>query len=437
MLEKFFALREHGTTVRTELIAGLTTFLTMAYIIFVNPSILEKAGMDHGAVFVATCIAAAIGSLIMGVYANLPVGLAPGMGLNAFFTFTIVLGMGKSWQMALACVFCSGVLFILISLFKIREALINSIPVTLRRAIAAGIGGFLLLIAMKGSGIVVANPDTLVSLGNLTQYLPAMTLLCFFLIITLQYFKVPGGVLLGMLITTIISLMTGHTHYSGIISLPPSIAPTFMQMDFSALASNAIEMLSIIFAFFFVDLFDTAGTLVGVTNRAGLIAKDGSIPNLKRALLADSSATVIGATLGTSNTTSFIESAAGVAAGGRTGLTSVFIAGFFLLALFFSPLASMVPLEATSGAILYVSILMMYALGNIDWGDISEAAPAAITVFGMTLTYSISDGITLGFISYAVIKALTGRAKEVNIGVWIVAAILFIRMIMMVQVFGV
>lgn len=429
MLESLFKLKSHNTSLRTEVIAGLTTFLTMAYIIFVNPDILGKTGMDQSAVFVATCLAATVGCFIMGFFANLPVALAPGMGLNAFFTFTVVLGMHQTWQTALGCVFISGCLFVLISILRIREWLINAIPDTLKKSIAAGVGGFLAIIALKEAGIIVANPATLVSLGNLTHYIPAMTLLCFFLIIGLQHMKIPGGVLIAMLIIAVISLLSGHTQYSGIVAMPPSIAPTFLQMDLTHAFS--ISMISVIFAFFFVDLFDTAGTLVGVTGRAGLIGADGKIPNLKRALLADSSATVAGSVLGTSNTTSYIESASGVAAGGRTGLTAVVVGIFFLLALFFSPLAGMVPIEATSGAILYVSVLMMYAIGDIDWRDISEAAPAALTVLGTPLTYSISDGITLGFITYTVVKILTGKVKDLSWATILITLVLLARLIWM------
>ena len=434
MRDDFFQLKAHRTTVTTEILAGLTTFLTMAYIIFVNPQILGRTGMDPNAVFVATCLAATVGCLIMGLYANLPVSLAPGMGLNAFFTFTVVLGMKQTWQVALGCVFISGILFFIVSLLRIREWLINAIPATLKQSIAAGIGGFLAIIAMKESGIVVSDPATLISLGNLTHYVPAMSFICFFLIITLQHLKMPGGVLIAMLIVSGISVLNGHTHYHGIMAMPPSIAPTFLQMDITGALS--IGMISVIFAFFFVDLFDTAGTLVGVTGRAGLTGRDGRIPNLKKALLADSGATVIGAALGTSNTTCYIESAAGVSAGGRTGLTNVVVGLLFLCALFFSPLAAMVPIEATSGAILYVSVLMLYAIGDIAWNDISEAAPAAMTVLGMPLFYSIADGITLGFISYTVIKVLTGKARSLNLSVWIVTLILLGRLIMMAMNFA-
>ena len=425
-MEKLFAIRAHGSTVRTEIMAGLTTFLTMAYIIFVNPNILAQAGMDHGAVFVATCLAAAIGSFIMGFYANLPVALAPGMGLNAFFTFTVVLEGGHSWQVALGCVFFSGVLFVLISLFKIREWLINAIPATLKKAIGAGIGAFLAIIALEQSQIIVDHPATLVHLGELTSYIPAMTFLCLFMIVGFQHYRVPGGVLLAILIISLIGILTGHTEYHGILARPPSLAPTFLQLDLKA--AFDLSMISIIFAFFFVDLFDTAGTLIGVTERAGL-TENGKIPQLKRALLADSGATIAGAALGTSNTTSFIESATGVAAGGCTGLVAVTVGALFLLATFFSPLAGMVPGYATNGAILYVAVLMMYALGDIDWSDISEAVPVAIVFLGMPLAYSIADGITLGFIAYTASKIVTGQIRRINISVWVITAILLARLL--------
>ena len=425
-MEKLFAIKAHGSTIRTEILAGLTTFLTMAYIIFVNPNILAQAGMDHGAVFVATCLAAAIGCFIMGFYANLPVALAPGMGLNAFFTYTVVLEGGHSWQIALGCVFFSGVLFILISLFKIREWLINTIPDTLKKGIAAGIGAFLAIIAMEGSQIIMDHPATLVQLGDFTSYVPAMTALCFFTIIGFQHYRVPGGVLLAILMISLLGLLTGHTEYHGLLSTPPSLAPTFLQLDLKGALD--LSMISIIFAFFFVDLFDTAGTLIGVTGRAGL-TENGKIPNLKRALLADSTATVVGAGLGTSNTTSFIESATGVAAGGRTGLVAVTVGVLFLLATFFSPLAGMVPGYATNGAILYVAVLMMYTLSDIDWADISEAAPVAVAFLAMPLSYSIADGITLGFITYTACKIVTGQIQRINISVWVITWVLLARLI--------
>ena len=427
MLDKLFQLKAHSTTARTETIAGITTFLTMAYIIFVNPNVLAKAGMDHGAVFVATCLAAAIGCFIMGFYANLPVALAPGMGLNAFFTYTVVLQLGHSWQTALACVFLSGVFFILISLFRIREWLINAIPNPLKKAIAAGIGGFLAFIALQSAGIIVDADGVLVKMGSIISFAPLMTFFCLLLIIAFVHYRVPGSVMLAILIVSALGVLFHNQPLpASLIATPPSLAPTFMQMDFRSALDPA--MYSIIFAFFFVDLFDTAGTLIGVTERGGLV-RDGKIPHLKKALLADSSATVIGAVLGTSNTTSFIESASGVAAGGRTGLMAVVVGILFLLATFLSPLAAMVPGYATAGAILYVSVLMMYTVGEIDWHDITEAAPVAITFLAIPLTYSIADGITLGFISYAIIKLVCGRYRELNFGVITLAAILLARLI--------
>ncbi|MBV7435107.1 NCS2 family permease [Cardiobacteriaceae bacterium TAE3-ERU3] len=428
MLEKLFQLREHCTNIRTEVIAGFTTFLTMAYILFVNPDILSQAGMDFGAVFMATCLAAAIGCFIMGFFANLPIALAPGMGLNAFFTYTVVLDMGHSWQVALGCVFLSGIAFVLISIFKIREWLINAIPHTLKKAIAAGIGAFLAFIALKSAGIIVSNPATFVGLGDITAYAPAMMIACFFLIIFFERFRVPGGVMLAILLISIVGLFTGHTEYHGIVSAPPSIAPTFLQLDIAGAFDAA--MISVIFAFFFVDLFDTTGTIIGVTEKAGL-TQNGKIPNLKKALLADSGATIVGAGLGTSNTTSFIESTAGVAAGGRTGLVAVVVGILFLLSMFFSPLAGMVPGYATAGAIFYVAVLMMYTLAHIDWTDLSEAAPVAVTFLMMPLTFSIAEGITLGFITFTAAKLVTGRWRELNIAVWVLTLVLLARLVFM------
>ena len=425
MLEKLFKLREHGTNVRTEVIAGITTFLTMAYIIFVNPAILADAGMDHGAVFVATCLAAAIGCFIMGFVANYPIALAPGMGLNAFFTYVVVLGMGYTWQVALAAVFVSGLLFIALSLFKIREWIINSIPMSLRTGISAGIGLFLAFIALKNAEIIVASPATLVTLGDLTSVHVLLAAVGFFLTVAFAHRGLRGGVMLAILIVTALGLIFGDVKWGGIVSVPPSIAPTFMQLDFSALTD--IGMVSVVFAFLFVDLFDTAGTLVGVAQKADLIGKDGKIPRLNRALLADSTATSIGALLGTSNTTSYIESASGVSAGGRTGLTAVVVGVLFLLALLFSPLAGMIPAYATFGALFYVSILMLSGLVRIDWDDLTEAAPVVVTCLMMPLTSSIAEGISLGFITYAVIKLLSGKGRDVSSSVWVMAAIFAVK----------
>jgi len=426
MLEKLFKLSQFGTNPKTEILAGVTTYLTMAYIIFVNPAMLADAGMDKGAVFVATCLAAAAGCFIMGLWANLPIALAPGMGLNAFFTYGVVLGMGHSWQTALGAVFLSGIVFLLLSIFKVREVIINSIPNTLKLAIAAGIGAFLALIALKSSGIIVDHPATLVGLGDLTSLSPALTLIGFFAIIPTVTRNVPGAVMLVVLGITVMGLIAGDDSYSGIVSAPPSIAPTFMQMDIAAALD--VAMLSVIFAFLFVDLFDTSGTLIAVTQRAG-IAKDGKVPNLGRALVADSSATIVGAGLGTSATTSYIESASGVAAGGRTGLTAVTVGVLFVLSMFFAPLAGMIPVYATAGAILYVSVLMMFTLKEVEWNDLTEAAPVAVVLLLTPLTFSIAHGITLGFITYAAAKAMGGKASEVSKSVWIIAVLLLLKVI--------
>ncbi|MDW6017885.1 NCS2 family permease [Vibrio plantisponsor] len=427
MLERLFKLSENRTNVRTEIIAGITTFLTMAYIIFVNPAILSATGMDQGAVFVATCLAAAIGCFIMGFIANYPIAQAPGMGLNAFFTYSVVLGMGYTWQVALAAVFCSGVLFIILSLFKIREWIINSIPMALRTGISAGIGLFLAFIALQNAKIVVDNPATLVSVGDFTSLSPVLAAVSFFLTIGLVNRGVKGAVMIAILITTGLGLIFGDVQWHGVMSVPPSIAPTFLQLDFSGVFE--IGMISVIFAFLFVDLFDTAGTLVGVATKANLIGKDGKIPRLNKALLADSTATSIGALLGTSNTTSYVESTAGVAAGGRTGLTAVVVGILFLLALFFSPLAGMIPAYATAGALFYVAILMMSGLISVDWRDLTEAAPVVVTCLLMPLTYSIAEGIVLGFISYTAIKVLSGKGREISASVWFMTAVFLAKLI--------
>lgn len=427
MLEKLFQLTRFGTNPKTEILAGVTTYLTMAYIIFINPAMLADAGMDHGAVFVATCVAAAIGCFIMGLWANLPVALAPGMGLNAFFTYGVVLGMGHSWQTALAAVFFSGLIFIALSLFQVREWIINAIPTTLKKAIAAGIGAFLALIALKNAGIVVDHPATLVSLGKLGDFGPGMALVGFFMIIALIQRNVPGAVMLSIFAVTLISLLAGQVEYTGVVSAPPSLAPTFMQMDLAA--AFDLAMVSVIFAFLFVDLFDTSGTLIAVTQRAGLAEQDGKVPRLGRALLADSSATVAGAALGTSTTTSYIESASGVAAGGRTGLTAVTVGVLFLLSIFFAPLAGMIPAYATAGAIFYVSVLMMFTLKEVEWDDLTEAAPVAVVLLLTPLTFSIAHGVTLGFITYAGAKLLGGKAHELNTSVMVIAGLLLAKMI--------
>ncbi len=425
MLEKLFQLQAHNTSVRTEMLAGLTTFLTMAYILFVNPAILGETGMDKGAVFVATCLAAAIGSAIMGLIANYPIALAPGMGLNAFFTYTVVLHLGHSWQVALGAVFISATLFFVLSVFRIREWIINSIPLPLRSAISAGIGLFLALIALKEAGLVIANPATLVGLGDLSSPGPLLAILGFFLIVALEARRVTGAVMIGILVVTAIAIALGVTPFGGILSMPPSMAPTFLQLDI--MGALDVGMISVIFAFLFVDLFDNTGTLIGVAKRAGLMSKDGHLPKMGRALIADSTAAMGGSLLGTSTTTSYIESAAGVAAGGRTGLTACVVAVLFLLALFFAPLAGTVPAFATAPALLFVAVLMTSGLAEIDWDDITVAAPVVITALAMPLTFSIANGIAFGFISWVVIKSLAGRWKDLNPALVVLAALFVIK----------
>src|SRR4029077_17070356 len=380
-LERYFGLHESGTDVRTEFLAGITTFLTMVYIVFVNPQILGNAGMDKGAVFVATCIAAAASTLVMAFYANYPIALAPGMGLNAFFAFTVVLEHKYSWQQALAAVFCSGVIFFLISVFNIREYIINSIPKNLKLAISAGVGLFLGIIALEEAKIVVANPATLVTLGDLRQWAALLCLGGFIVMVALNYRNYGGATLIGILLVTLIGLPLGLTQFNGIVSMPPSLAPTFLQLDFSRVTE--VTFIIVVFSFLLVDVFDNAGTLIGVTQRAGLLDKDGNLPRMKQALLADSFAAMFGALIGTSTTTNYIESAAGVSAGGRTGLTAVFVALFFLLALFFAPLAGVIPAYASAAALLYVACVMTRGLAEIDWKDITEYAPAVVAAVTM------------------------------------------------------
>ena len=423
MLETQFKLKAAGSDVRTEVIAGVTTFLTMAYIIFVNPDILSTTGMDRNAVFVATCLAAALGSAIMGLWANWPIGMAPGMGLNAFFAFTVVGTLGFTWQQALGAVFISGVIFLIMSLTGVRRWLISGIPASMRSAIAAGIGMFLAIIALKSSGIVVGSPATLVALGDLTQSAPLLAIFGFLLIAALDSLKVKGAILIGILVVTVLAMFTGDASFSGIMSLPPSIAPTFMQLDIWGALGHGI--LQVVLVMVLVEVFDATGTLIGVAKRAGLLVQGPTHtnPNLGRALMADSTAILAGSVLGTSSTTAYVESASGVQAGGRTGLTALVVAALFLLATLFSPLAGAVPACATAPALLYVATLMMRELTEIDWSETTEAAPAALTALAMPFTYSIANGLAFGFISYAALKLATGKAKEVHLATWIIAAL--------------
>ena len=420
-----FELQKNATNVRTELIAGLTTYLTMVYIAFVNPTILADAGMDKGAVFVATCLAAAFGSAFMGFYANYPIALAPGMGLNAYFTYSVVKGLGVPWQTALGAVFLSGVLFFLVSVTPVREWVINSISKSLKLAISVGIGFFLAFIGLQAAGVIVDDPTTLVRLGDLRTPQVAIAVAAFILMAALEACKVRGAILIGIVAAYAASLALGLSTFAGIVSLPPPIAPVLLQMDVASAFDLGLG--AIVFTFFFVVVFDNTGTLIGVANAAGLMAPDGTLPRIGRALAVDSTATMVGAALGTSTTTSYVESAAGVNAGGRTGLVAVTVAALFLATLFFAPLAGSIPASATSPALVFVGCLMMTAAGGIDYEEATEYVPAAVTILLMPLTYSIADGIAFGFIAYAGMKLLSGRYRELSAAVAGLAALFILK----------
>jgi len=423
MIEKLFKLKQNKTTVKTEIIAGFSTFLAMVYIVVVNPQILSQTGMDYGAVFVATCIAAAVGTTIMGLLSNYPIALAPGMGLNAFFTYGVVLGMGYSWQVALGCIFWSGILFLLLSLFKTRKWIINTIPQSLKYAISVGIGLFLIMIALQNSGIIIANQATIVGLGDLGSVESLLAITGFFIIAALYIRQITGAIIIGIIAISIIALMLGKVEYQGIFSAPPSILPTFAKLDMSA--AFDLALIPVILAFLFVDLFDTSGTLVAVADKAKLLDEKGQLPRVEKALLADSSATVVGSIVGTSSTTSYIESAAGVVAGGKTGLTAITTAILFLLVIFLSPLASMIPAYATAPALFFVGILMVSSFNKVEWNDLSESTPVVITAIMMPLTFSIAEGIAMGFISYTLIKLLSGKLSDLNLSI-IAISLLFV-----------
>ena len=409
-LDQYFRLSERGSDVRTELRAGLATFLTMAYIAFVNPQILGDAGMPFEPVFVATCVAAAIATLIMGLYANYPVALAPGMGLNAFFSYVVVLELGYSWEVALGAVFVSGILFVVLSVLPVRRWIIDAIPFGLKMGISAGIGFFLGIIALKNAGIITASPATLVTSGDLLYAAPILALLGFCLIVALAARRIAGATIIGVLGVTAAGMALGVSEWHGLLAMPPDPTPTLLALDIAG--ALQVGMISIILTFLIVDLFDTTGTLIGVARQANLLDADGRLPGIKRAVIADSSGTVAGTLLGTSSVTSYIESGAGTSAGGRTGLTAVTVAVLFLLCLFFAPLAQSIPAYATAPAILYVACLMARALVDIDWPEITESAPAVITAIAIPFTFSIADGIGIGFLTYVVVKLLAGRLRD-------------------------
>lgn len=426
MLQKLFQLRENDTTVQTEIVAGLTTFLAMAYIVFVNPNILSTTGMDKGAVIVSTCLAAAFGCFIMAFWANWPVGMAPGMGLNAFFAFTVVQGMGWSWQAALGAVAISGCVFILLTATGVRKWIVQAIPESLQVAIPAGIGLFLGLIALKSAGVVVKNESTFVTIGDLHDASVLFAVVGFFTIVSLDYFKVRGAILVGILAVTVMGVFFDPNVQmpEDLMSLPPSMAPTFMQLDVQQAWSKGI--FNVVLVFVLVEVFDATGVLTGIARRAGLLSRPNGI---NRALSADSVAILGGSVLGTSSTTAYIESLAGIQAGGRTGLTAFTIGFLFLCALFFAPLITMVPAYATAPALVYVAGLMLSELAHVKWEDVTEAIPAALTVFAMPFTFSIANGLAFGFISYTTLKLITGRWKDVHPAAWVIAWLFMVRFV--------
>jgi AGZA family xanthine/uracil permease-like MFS transporter len=424
-MDHFFGIKAQGSTVRTEMVAGVTTFLTMAYIMFLNPTILGDAGMDKGAVFVATCLASAFATLIMAFYANYPIALAPGMGINAFFTYGVVLGMHDSWQTALGAVFVSGVLFLALSLTPLREWIIDGIPKSQKMAVAAGIGLFLGVLALEKAGVIAADKETYVTLGNLHAPAVILAALGFVAMVALEARRVPGAILIAVLAVTMAGILLGISPFGGVVSLPPSLAPTFLQLDLRG--NFSLGAITVVLAFFFVDLFDSTGTLIGVAHQAGLLRPDGTLPRLRKVLLADSLSVLAGAALGTSPVTSYIESAAGVKAGGRTGLVGVTVAALFLVSLFLAPLAGSVPAYATAPALLFVACLMVRSLTEIDWEDATEYTPAVVTALGMPLTFSISNGIALGFIAYGGIKLLSGRVREIGWPMAILAVVFILH----------
>jgi AGZA family xanthine/uracil permease-like MFS transporter len=418
-MEKYFKLKEHGTTVRVEIMAGITTFMTMAYILAVNPAILKVTGMPAGGVFTATALSAMIATVVMALLANLPIALAPGMGLNAFFAFTVVLGMGYTWQLALTAVFFEGIIFIVMSLFNIREAIVKSIPRNIKNAVSVGIGLFIAFIGLQNAGIIVNNDATLVGLGAVTKGPALVALIGIVISGALLAFKVKGALLIGIVATTLVGLPFGVTTIpKGWSPVSGPAAPLFFQFQFDKVFT--LDFLVVMFTFLFVDIFDTIGTLVGVTTQAGLISKNGDIPKVKQALLADAIGTVAGAALGTSTVTSYVESAAGVAEGGRTGLTSLTTGILFGAALFLSPLFLLVPGAATAPALILVGLFMLSPVKEIDLGDFTEAIPAFLTIIMMPLTYSIAEGLVFGILSYIFLKAVTGKAKDISVVTWVV-----------------
>ena len=426
-LDQIFKLHDNHTTIKKEFLAGFTTFITMAYIIFVNPQIMALSGMDQGAIFVGTCLAAAIACFVMGFFANWPIGLAPGMGLNAFFTYTVVGEMGYSWEVALGAVFLAGILFFIMSVTRLRAWMISSIPMNLRIAMGAGVGLFIGLIGLKNGGIIISNQATLLSLGEFSQTETLLAAIGFLIISILSLRRVTGAIIIGILTTTLIALFVGLIEFNGLVSYPPEIAPVFMKLD--VLGALNLSMLTVIMSFLFVNLFDTTGTLLGVATRANLISNDEESDELNKALKADSSSSIFGTFFGCSPVTSYVESSAGVEAGGRTGLTSIVVGLLFLLAMFLSPLASIIPPYATAGALIYVAILMLSGMEKLNWSSTAELIPALVIIVMIPLTFSIADGIALGFLTYVFLKFFNGEYKEIASGAWFLTLIFISKFI--------
>ena len=422
------ALKKAGTDLKTEIMAGITTFLAMAYILAVNPGILSASGMDAGSVFTATALSSAIATLVMGLVANLPFALAPGMGLNAFLAYTVCLTMGYSWQFALTAIFCEGVIFLILTAFNVREAIVNSIPANLKKAIGVGIGLFIAFIGLQNAGIIVDNGATLVGL-NITSNTAIVAFIGLVVTAILTAYNVKGGILIGILVTTIIGIPFGVTQFSGFASMPPSIAPTLFKFNFSEVFAHLPDFIIVMFTFLFVDMFDTVGTLIGCAGKADMINADGSIPNCKEALFADALGTTVGAMLGTSTVTTFVESSTGVVEGGRTGVTAIVTAGLFLLSLFLSPLFLSIPSAATAPALILVGFFMMSPVKDIDFSDPTEGIPAFLCILMMVCAYSISDGIMFGILSYVIIKACSGKAKQITVPTYIVALLFVVKII--------
>ncbi|MBD2820688.1 NCS2 family permease [Xenorhabdus sp. 42] len=427
LLQRVFKLEEHGTTVRTEMVAGLTTFLTMVYIVFVNPQILSKAGMDIEAVFVTTCLIAAVGSILMGLLANLPIAVAPAMGLNALFAFVVVGAMGISWQVAMGAIFWGAIGLLLLTLFRIRYWMIANIPLSLRVGITSGIGLFIAMMGLKNADIIIPNPDTIVSIGNFASHNVLLGTLGFFTIAILAARNFHAAVLISIVVTTGIGLMMGDVKYRGIFDFPPSIMSVVGNVDVKGALD--ITLAGVIFSFMLVNLFDSSGTLIGVTDKAGLADRDGKFPRMKQALYVDSISSVVGSYIGTSSVTAYVESSSGVSVGGRTGLTAVVVGILFLLVIFFSPLAGMVPAYATAGALVYVGVLMTSSLTRVKWNDLTESVPAFITAVMMPFSFSITEGIALGFVAYCVMKLGTGKWRDISLCVVVVTLLFILKMV--------